>query len=72
VPDRQPYGQAVELRATDTGAGYYVAGADGAVFAFGDADRRRERPPGGEGPVVDVAFRPTANRTAASPILTIP
>ena len=58
VPDRQPYAKAVELRATDTGAGYYVAGGDGAVFAFGDADRRRERRAGRDEPVVDVAFRP--------------
>ena len=47
------------LEATSSGAGYYVAGGDGAVFAFGDADRRRERGPGGGEAVIDVAFRPT-------------
>jgi hypothetical protein len=66
VPDRQSYGAAVDLRATDSGAGYYVAGTDGAVFAFGDADRRRERGPGPD-PVVDIAFRPTADRPAGPP-----
>jgi len=73
VPDRRPYAQAVELRVTDSGAGYYVAGADGAVFAFGDGDRRRERPSGGDGAVVDVAFRPTATRSPhPSPLAAAP
>jgi hypothetical protein len=63
VPARQAYSQAVELRVTDSGSGYYIAGSDGAVFAFGDADRRRERPAGGD-PVVDVAFRPMSPRPA--------
>jgi hypothetical protein len=69
VPDRQPYGQAVELRASESGAGYYVAGGDGAVFAFGDADGRRQRPAGGPGGVIDVAFRPLGApaRVAATP-----
>jgi N-acetylmuramoyl-L-alanine amidase-like protein len=66
VADRQPYAQAVDLRPTDSGAGYYVAGTDGAVFAFGDADRRRERPPGGDS-IVDVAFRSTGARPAPAP-----
>jgi hypothetical protein len=50
-----------------------VAGGDGAVFAFGDADRRRERPAGRDESVVDVAFRPTgASRPAPEAgILTI-
>ena len=63
VGDRQPYAKAVDLRPTDSGAGYYVAGTDGAVFAFGDADRRRERPPGPD-VIVDVAFRSTGARSA--------
>ena len=71
-PDRQPYANAVELRVTDPGAGYYVAGRDGAVFAFGDADKRRERPAGAPDAVVDVAFRTTGARPAATaPSLTI-
>ena len=65
VADRQPYAKAVDLRPTDSGAGYYVAGTDGAVFAFGDADRRRERPAGGDS-IVDVAFRSTGARPAAA------
>ena len=67
VADRQPYGKAIELRSTDSGAGYYVVGGDGAVFGFGDADRRRERAAGGDEPVVDVAFRPTATHAPAPP-----
>ena len=66
VGERHPYGQAIDLRPTDSGAGYYVAGSDGAVFAFGDADRRRERPAGGGEGVVDVAFRSTGARPAAT------
>jgi len=72
VPDRRSYTSAVELRATESGGGYYVAGADGAVFAFGDADKRRERPAGAPDAVVDVAFRATGARPAATaPSLTI-
>ena len=66
VPARQPYGKAVDLRPTESGGGYYIAGSDGAVFAFGDADARRERPSGGEA-VVDVAFRPAADRPTPAP-----
>ena len=66
VGDRQPYERAVSLEATSSGAGYYVAGGDGAVFAFGDADRRRERGPGGAETVIDVAFRPMGARPAVS------
>jgi hypothetical protein len=68
VAERQPYEGAVSLEATHSGAGYYVAGGDGAVFAFGDGDRRRERGPGGPGPVADVTFRPTGARPAVSPV----
>jgi hypothetical protein len=67
VAERQAYDGAVSLEATPSGAGYYVAGADGSVFTFGDGDRRRERGPGGPG-VVDVAFRPTGTRPAVSPV----
>ena len=63
VVERHPYDRAIDLRPTDSGAGYYISGSDGAVFAFGDADRRRERPGGGEA-VVDVAFRSTGARPA--------
>jgi hypothetical protein len=72
VSDRRPYTKAVSLRASDSGAGYYVAGGDGAVFAFGDADRRRERTPGGAEAVVDVAFRPTGARQPPAPAVTAP
>jgi hypothetical protein len=48
--------QVVQIRATG-GEGYYVAGGDGAMFAFGDADKRRERPGRGSA-VVDVAVKP--------------
>ena len=72
VADRQPYERAVSLEATSSGAGYYVAGGDGAVFAFGDADRRRERGPGGGETVVDVAFRPTGARPAVSAVSAAP
>ncbi|MGH8990316.1 MAG: hypothetical protein ACRDZ7_02175, partial [Acidimicrobiia bacterium] len=53
---RQPAPEAVQLRVTATGEGYYLAGGDGAVYVFGDADRRRELPGGGER-VVDFALR---------------
>ncbi|HET9771630.1 MAG TPA: hypothetical protein VFS16_12140, partial [Acidimicrobiia bacterium] len=67
VAERRPYEGAVSLEATHSGAGYYVAGGDGAVFAFGDGDSRRERGPGGPA-VVDVAFRPTGARAVVSPV----
>jgi hypothetical protein len=65
---RVPEGrEVVQIRATDSGDGYYVAGGDGAMFAFGDADSRRERPgrPGVPA-VVDVAVRPGGARGPGS------
>jgi hypothetical protein len=56
LAERAPGSEAVALRATGTGEGYYVAGADGVVATFGDADRRRELPGGTIG-VVDLALR---------------
>jgi hypothetical protein len=66
VPQRQSYERAVQIRVTESGDGYYVAGGDEAVFAFGDADRRRERAGRLGGPaVVDVAMRPLRPRSSA-------
>ena len=47
--DRKRPPEAIQLRVTRSGEGYYVAGSDGAVYAFGDADHRREAAGGGPG-----------------------
>ena len=56
LAERRLPSEAVQLRVTGSGEGYYVAAGNGAVYAFGDADRRRELP-GRNRRVVDLALR---------------
>ena len=62
--DTPPPLRSIQIRATETGEGYYVAATDGALFTFGDAEPRRQRPGDAGSPeVVDVALRPLRRAT---------